>query len=408
MAGSALLDSGPIDADPGRADPQSEPTAPLRRRWPTWLGAFVLAAAMVGVLYFDQSPPVVMAVLFLLVVPFEKLFPRHDQRIRRRGIGTDLAYATLGPLFTAIGIGVAIVVAVFSLAWLPGLAISPIVGQLPGPLTAVAALLLFDATVYWAHRWAHEVPFLWRFHSIHHSPRELDWVSGFRVHPADGALIAPAFIFLVAAGFEPEVAGALTIVQLVTGIFLHANVRWQWRPLQRFVATPEFHHWHHADEPESIHSNYAGFLPLGDMVFGTWYMPKDRRPERYGVSEPIPDGVLAQLRHPLHGLPTVGWALFHPVRGLKLFGRSVASGLRQLRDSTLRPTHTAATETEFILSLTPGPLVSFFRQEVANIAPYYRRLHGWVGGEGARSCCDAKHVALSVCIVVLSPVSYRW
>lgn len=344
MPGTALLDAGPIDADPARPDPPSEPTAPKRRRWPAWLGAVILAAAMISVLFFDQSPPVIIAALFLIVVPFEKLFPRHDQRIRRRGVGTDLAYAMLGPLFTAIGLGVAIVVAVISLAWLPGLVISPLVAQLPGPVTAIAAFLLFDVALYWAHRWTHEVPFLWRFHSIHHSPRELDWVSGFRIHPADGALNAPAFIFLLAAGFDLEVAGALAIVQLVTGIFLHANVRWRWRPLQRLVATPEFHHWHHADEPESIYSNYAAFLPFWDMVFGTWYMPKDRRPERYGVSEPIPDGVLAQLRHPLRGLPTVGWVLFHPVQALKLSGRSVASGTRQLRDSTLRPVHRSATE----------------------------------------------------------------
>ena len=61
---------------------------------------------------------------------------------------------------------------------------------------------LFDFTVYWTHRFYHEIPFLWKFHAIHHSTETLDWASGFRAHPFDGTLIAPAFILLVAEGYS--------------------------------------------------------------------------------------------------------------------------------------------------------------------------------------------------------------
>ena len=92
-----------------------------------------------------------------------------------------------------------VVVAFLSFAWVPGLLISPLVDMIPLSIKPIVAFVLFDFFVYWAHRWYHEVPELWKFHSIHHSPEHLDWVSGFRVHPFDFALIAPGFIFLIAA-----------------------------------------------------------------------------------------------------------------------------------------------------------------------------------------------------------------
>ena len=59
---------------------------------------------------------------------------------------------------------------------------------------------------------------IWKFHAIHHSTEELDWASGFRAHPFDGTIIAPAFAFLIAAGFSPEITGILAVVQILLGI----------------------------------------------------------------------------------------------------------------------------------------------------------------------------------------------
>jgi sterol desaturase/sphingolipid hydroxylase (fatty acid hydroxylase superfamily) len=231
---------------------------------------------------------------------------------------------------------VALTVGVLSLAWLPGLLLRPAIALLPSGARVVLGVLLFDVTTYWAHRWSHEVPFLWRFHSIHHSSERMDWVSGIRAHPFDGAFLAPAFAFLVGAGLQPRLAGALAVVQVVTGLFLHANVRWRWRPLHRVVITPEFHHWHHANEPDALNSNYAVFLPLWDMAFGTYFMPKDRRPQVYGVSEPLPRSFVAQLRHPLRGLRNPLRALRHPVVEARVLRQGLRRGWSQLVRSTLR------------------------------------------------------------------------
>ncbi len=307
------------------------------RRWGRRASAALAAALVIVSLLIDAEPIAAVAVLFALVVPFERLFPRHRQRLRRPQLGTDLAYALAGPLLGGIGAACAVVVAVVSLAWIPGLAARPLVALIPAPVLPVVALVLFDLVIYWTHRWYHEVPVLWRFHAIHHSPRHMDWISGFRNHPLDGTLVAPAFVFLLAAGFGPELTGVLAIVQLVLGIFLHANVRWRLRPLHRIVITPEFHHWHHANEAGAINSNYSVFLPAWDLLFGTYFMPRHRRPQRYGVDEYIPDGIVAQLRHPLRGAGNPLRFLRHPRRSLRAGGGAVRGLARAMGRSARRP-----------------------------------------------------------------------
>ncbi|MCB0995206.1 MAG: sterol desaturase family protein [Acidimicrobiales bacterium] len=301
----------------------------------------LIAALAIGLaLLIDRGTLGVLVVLFVLVVPFEKLFPRHrSQKLRRPGAGTDIAFALVNPLVNVAGIVVAVIVGVLSLAWVPGLLLRPVVAALPPWAVPIVGLALFDLAIYWAHRWAHEVGALWRFHKIHHSAATLDWVSGFRNHPIDGVIIGPAVLLLLAAGFSGEATGVFAVIQIVTGIFLHANVRWRWRPLHRVVATPDFHHWHHADDPLAHHTNYAAFLPLWDIVFGTYRVPRDQRPERYGVSEPLPTTVVGLLREPLRGMGNPLRVVRHPWRSVRrglAFARVL---LREVWAVSRRPTH---------------------------------------------------------------------
>jgi sterol desaturase/sphingolipid hydroxylase (fatty acid hydroxylase superfamily) len=289
--------------------------------WPFRLGALAAVGASLAI---DLNILVLLPLLFVLVVPFEKLFPRHPgQRLRRPLAALDVRYALVTALTGVASIAVGVAIAIVSLAWVPALALRPLVDMLPGWLTPFLGVALFDLAVYWAHRWSHEVPALWRFHAIHHSTEHLDWVSGFRGHPFDGAIVAPPAVFLLVAGFDPELTGALALVQVITGIFLHANVRWRWRPLQRLVITPEFHHWHHAYESEAHNSNYSVFLPIWDILFGTYYMPHNKRPVRYGVSMDVPPTMRGQFAFPFRG-----------IRPLRRTLRDIAVGVWR---STTRP-----------------------------------------------------------------------
>ena len=64
------------------------------------------------------------------------------------------------------------------------------------------------------------------------------------------------------------------------------------------MATPAFHHWHHANEsPETTNKNYASLLPWMDWIFGTFYLPK-KYPAKYGINEPMPTNYAGQLAQP--------------------------------------------------------------------------------------------------------------
>jgi len=264
-----------------------------------WIHILALLVVIPVGLAFGLEGAGGIVALFVIITPFEKLFRRHDQPIRRPGLRTDLTYALISPVLNIAGIVLGIVIALVAFPiWLPALLLRPIVTSQPGWLVATEAAVLLDILIYWTHRLSHEIGFFWRFHSIHHSSAKMDWISGIRAHPFDGAIIVVPVVFLAAAGFQIEVVGALAVIQAVLGLMAHANVRWRFRPLHRIVMTPEFHHWHHADYPDSIHTNYSVFLPVWDMIWGTYFMPKDRRPEVYGCREPIPTHIPGQMLFP--------------------------------------------------------------------------------------------------------------
>jgi sterol desaturase/sphingolipid hydroxylase (fatty acid hydroxylase superfamily) len=308
----------------------------------------LMAGALGLAFLIDNSIFVGIVVLFALIVPFEKIYPRHKgQKIRRPMVGTDISFALLGPLLNVAAIAALLLIGVFSFFWLPGLALQPLVNVIPVAALPFVGFLLFDFTAYWTHRFAHEVPFMWRFHSVHHSPEHMDWVSGFRIHPFDGVVIAPAFFFLLGAGFDAELAGAFAVFQIILGLFFHANVRVRWRLLDRIACNPEFHHWHHSSEPDAVGHNYGGALPWWDLMFGTFFMPKHktrRRPARYGVSEPLPRNLVGQLAYPCRGARRHLWLWCHPILLVKTIATATRNLLADIRRAAFRPTHSVRVE----------------------------------------------------------------
>jgi len=256
-----------------------------------------IASAFVG-----NEAVTAIAALFVISWPLERFFRRHPVPVRRLALRTDLAYAATQPLLQTVGLAAAIVVGLLSLFWIPGLLLRPLVSSLPPLAQVIGGFLVFDFLIYWTHRWSHTVPLFWRFHAVHHSTRHLDWVSGFRAHPFDGVFIAPAVVLLIAAGIDNRVTGGLAILQFLVGLGAHLNVRFRLRPLWPLVMTPEFHHWHHERRKEAHNSNFSIFLPVWDIMFGTYRMPRDQRPEHYGISGPMPDGIVQQLVFPMRGL----------------------------------------------------------------------------------------------------------
>jgi sterol desaturase/sphingolipid hydroxylase (fatty acid hydroxylase superfamily) len=156
----------------------------------------------------------------------------------------------------------------------------------------------------------HEVPVLWRFHEIHHSAEEIDWLVNTRVHPVDVVFtrlcgLIPMYLLGLAQPTGNSVDMVPVLVALGTtfwGFFVHANIRWRLGWLEYLVSTPAFHHWHHTkDGPEFINKNYATMLPLVDRCFGTLYLPKKTWPAKYGIEGTIASSLSGQLLQPLSG-----------------------------------------------------------------------------------------------------------
>jgi sterol desaturase/sphingolipid hydroxylase (fatty acid hydroxylase superfamily) len=167
-------------------------------------------------------------------------------------------------------------------------------------LQFIEAFMLAEMCGYWAHRAAHSVPFLWRFHRVHHSIEEMDWLAAGRLHPVDQAFTRSCIVLpLVALGFSRATFGAFLLLLTFQALFIHANVRFRFGPLRWVIATPEFHHWHHSGDPAAYNSNFAGEFPVLDLLFGTLHLPAGSMPDSYGIEEPAPRGYLAQLMWPM-------------------------------------------------------------------------------------------------------------
>jgi lathosterol oxidase len=236
--------------------------------------------------------------LALVFVPLERCFAlAREQRILRAGWRTDLAHFLVNHLLVSALALLSIAPATLLLGDFVSPNLQAAIAGRPLALQIALAIATADAFQYAAHRAFHASPALWRFHAIHHSSRAMDWLAGSRLHLVDlVATRALSFVPLFFLGFsEAALAGYLAIVS-VQAVFLHANLRMRLGPLRWLVASPEFHHWHHAREP--VDKNFAVHLPLIDRAFGTAWLPGGF-PEHYGIAgDPVPEGWWRQLRLP--------------------------------------------------------------------------------------------------------------
>jgi sterol desaturase/sphingolipid hydroxylase (fatty acid hydroxylase superfamily) len=249
-----------------------------------------------------------LVILGAILWPLEHFFPSvRGKKVFRSGFRQDLFYwfftPTVSAAFTLIS---TLVVAVVLIASSDGridrgnLATGrlPISG-LPTIFQYLTALVAADFLGYWVHRLFHGEA-LWPFHAIHHSSRELDWLSAVRLHPVNQALgqvliVAP----LALLGFNLQSLAVTSGLLTFWAIFVHSNVRWTFGPFRHVIATPAFHRWHHTSQDEGLDRNFGGLFVFWDRMFGTLYLPEGRQARQFGVTgEPIPEFFLAQLTWP--------------------------------------------------------------------------------------------------------------
>ena len=254
-----------------------------------------------------------LVILTLIFWAIKFLWPSLPQQRRlRQGLGTDLIYWFFTPFISKTLGQIAILIALVPPMLLLGRKLDRetiaagygAILTLPVWLQATLILVGGDFIGYWTHRWFHGRR-LWPYHAVHHSSKHLDWLSSVRLHPVNeiGSRIFQAVPFVL-LGFSPTVIAAYQPFLTFYAIFIHANVSWTFGPLRYLIATPLFHRWHHTKEDEAIDKNFAGLLPIWDILFGTFYMPAGKVPAEFGVhDDSVPESFWVQMLHPFRSRP---------------------------------------------------------------------------------------------------------
>lgn len=244
-----------------------------------------------------------LALLALIFLPLEHLFAVRRQKFFRKGLAQDFSYYFISGLVPGLLLATPLSLVAFGAHAVVPYRLQVTVAAWPLWLRIVVGFVVGDVGFYWGHRWMHEIPFLWRFHSIHHSAEHVYFLTSARAHPFDNTFIRlcgmiPAVILGVASpltgGFIPAL---IVIVATMWGFFIHANLRWRLGPLEWLIATPAFHHWHHT-RSELRDRNFASMLPWMDMIFGTYHNPRKQRPSAYGIEAKLPGSLGGQLIYP--------------------------------------------------------------------------------------------------------------
>ena len=173
-------------------------------------------------------------------------------------------------------------------------------GHLPWLLQFLLAVLVADLCEYAIHRLFHTVPWLWRFHAIHHSSKSLDWIAGSRSHLVDDVIVRAFMLIPMMFIFPHGIIVAYLFFVAIHATWTHCNFGPTLRWMEPFIILPRYHHWHHTSQDEAIDKNFAIHFPWIDRVFGTHYLPADGSwPQTYGLhNETLPAGFWGQAFYP--------------------------------------------------------------------------------------------------------------
>ena len=145
------------------------------------------------------------------------------------------------------------------------------IGGWPG---RVVAFLLMDYTYYLWHVATHKVPFLWRFHRVHHLDPDLDMNTAVRFHALDMLVSTPMRMLQVRiSGADPETHGIWRGFFMVSVLFHHSNLRLPAgidRALSTVITTPRMHGIHHSQRLDEMDSNWSSGISIWDRLHGTY------------------------------------------------------------------------------------------------------------------------------------------
>ncbi len=247
-----------------------------------YAGFYILLLGSVILFTFYQFNPVAFYFIFigtiLTAMVLEKFIPYDKSWTEYKGdLKHDILYAfstiLLGPFVKTF----VIYMIVKLHSWMPesnlGLGNCHLVFQF------LTAILISGFLPYWYHRLSHTSSrFLWKIHSIHHSPEKLYWLNGFRFHPINAVLNAGLSLFpLMLLGFSSELIIFVGFVNNYVSILNHTNIDFRLGKMNLIFNMSECHRWHHSAKLEEGNSNFSGgSLIVWDLVFSSYYCPRKK------------------------------------------------------------------------------------------------------------------------------------
>ena len=161
--------------------------------------------------------------------------------------------------------------------------------------------IVIDFVQWFTHVLLHRYEFLWRFHKVHHSVKEMGFAAHLRYHWMENILYKPLKVFgvMILGGFEPDQAYIVHFIAIAIGHLNHANIRITWGPLKYIFNNSVMHLYHLKVLPDGRNNgiNFGISLSLWDYIFRTDYVPEDSGTIELGFpdEESFPKGFFGQL-----------------------------------------------------------------------------------------------------------------
>jgi sterol desaturase/sphingolipid hydroxylase (fatty acid hydroxylase superfamily) len=173
------------------------------------------------------------------------------------------------------------------------------------------SLLIFfmisDFTQWCTHNLLHRIPFLWNFHKVHHSVKQMGFAAHLRYHWME-PIIYKSILYIpiaIIGGYSAKDVAIVHFFTIAIGHLNHANLGWDYGILKYIFNNPKMHIWHHAKSlpsqfPKGL--NFGLTLSLWDYIFKTNYIPHDGKDIELGFpgDETFPKGFIGQELYPLH------------------------------------------------------------------------------------------------------------
>lgn len=215
--------------------------------------------------------------LLEIIVPWRK-----NQSIFRRDFGLDFFYMFFNFFLFSLFIG-GIYTLIEHYLMKFGISLTSLVFINLVNLNPIYQLIIFfivsDLFQWFTHVTLHRIPFLWKFHQVHHSVKEMGFAAHLRYHWMENILYKPlkTLAIMLLGGFEPEQAYIIHFITIIIGHINHANLKITWGPFKYIINNPVMHLYHHAynlPKNKKYGMNYGISLSIWDYIFKTNYIPK--------------------------------------------------------------------------------------------------------------------------------------